>query len=97
VGISASLFLIAVGAILAFGVHVSNSSGFDVNTIGVILLIVGVLGMILSMLFWSTWGGLNRRQALVAERRSRRRVVEEVPARRVVEERPLRRVIVDER
>ena len=64
-GFGASLFLIAVGAVLAFAVHVQNSSGFDINTIGVILLIVGGLGLILSLIFWSSWGGFNRRDAAV--------------------------------
>ena len=57
-GIGASLFLLAVGAILTFAVHVKNSSGFDINTIGVILMVVGALGLIVSMIFW---GGMNRR------------------------------------
>ena len=57
-GIGASLFLLAVGAILTFAVHVHNSSGFDINTIGVILMIVGALGLAISMIFWSSW---NRR------------------------------------
>jgi len=56
VGIGVSLFLIAVGAVLAFAVHVT-SNGFDVNTVGVILLAVGIFGVILSMFFWSSWGG----------------------------------------
>ncbi|TMK66998.1 MAG: hypothetical protein E6G60_01740 [Actinobacteria bacterium] len=55
-GIGVSLFLIAVGAVLAFAVHVT-SNGFDVNTVGVILLAVGIFGVILSMFFWSSWGG----------------------------------------
>ena len=56
-GLGVSLILIAVGAILAFAVHVENSSAFDVNTIGVILLIVGAIGALLSMIFWSSWAG----------------------------------------
>ena len=42
-GLGVSLILIAVGAILAFAVHVHNSSSFDVNTIGIILLVVGLI------------------------------------------------------
>ena len=57
-GIGVSLFLIAVGAVLAFAVHVT-SNGFDVNTVGVILLAVGIFGVILSMFFWSSWGGVG--------------------------------------
>ena len=78
-GIGASLFMLAVGAILAFAVSVENSSGFDLNTIGVILMIVGALGVVLSMVFWSSWGGFGRRDDVVVERgTTRRRVIEEV-------------------
>jgi len=56
-GLGVSLILIAVGAILAFAVHVHNSSSFDVNTIGIILLVVGIVGALLSMIFWSSWAG----------------------------------------
>jgi len=54
-GIGASLFLLAVGAILTFAVHVQNSSAFDLNTIGVILMVVGALGLIVSMIFMGSW------------------------------------------
>ena len=87
-GVGASLFLIAVGAVMAFAVHVHNTSGFDINTIGVILMVVGVLGMVLSMLFWSSWGGFGRRDTMVIDRSPRRRVVEydDAPVRRRVVE-----------
>ncbi len=55
-GLGVSIFLIAVGAILAFAVT-ADVSGLDVNVIGWILMLVGILGAILSMLFWSSWGG----------------------------------------
>jgi hypothetical protein len=55
-GLGVSIFLIAVGAILAFAVT-AEVSGLDVNTIGWILMIVGIVGGILSMIFWSSWGG----------------------------------------
>jgi hypothetical protein len=57
-GIGVSIFLIAVGAILAFAVDVSTS-GIDLNMVGVILMIVGGVGLLLSLLFWSTWGGVG--------------------------------------
>lgn len=54
--IGASLFLIAVGAILRFAVNASNrdTHGFNVGTAGVILMIVGVLGLIISAIWMST-------------------------------------------
>jgi hypothetical protein len=55
-GLGVSFLLIAAGAILAFAVH-HNTSGVNVNTIGYILLIVGIVGAMLSMIFWSTWAG----------------------------------------
>ncbi len=55
-GIGVSIFLIAVGAILAFAVD-AEASGIDVQTVGWIVLVVGALGLVLSMIFWSSWGG----------------------------------------
>lgn len=53
IGFGGSLFLIAVGAILAFAVSV-EAEGFDLNTIGLILMAVGVLGAILSFVAMNT-------------------------------------------
>jgi hypothetical protein len=74
-GLGAGLFLIAVGAILAFAVNV-DASGFNVNTIGWILLIVGAVGVALSFVFWGSWGGFPRRETTV-DAGPRRRVVDE--------------------
>ena len=49
-GIGTSLFLIALGAILKFAVNASVS-GLEISTIGVILMVVGILGLIISLLF----------------------------------------------
>ena len=49
--IGTSIFLIAVGAILDFAVTVDNPKGFDLNTIGVILMVVGAIGLFLSLLW----------------------------------------------
>ncbi len=51
-GIGTSIFLIAVGAILKFAVHTSVS-GISLQTVGVILMIVGVIGLLIS-LFYTT-------------------------------------------
>jgi hypothetical protein len=58
VGLGVSIFLIAVGAILAFAVN-AEVSGLEIQTIGWILLVVGIIGAILSMVFWSSWGGVG--------------------------------------
>ena len=55
-GLGVSIFLIAVGAILTWAVNASVS-GMELDTIGVILMVVGILGLVLSMIFWLSWGG----------------------------------------
>jgi hypothetical protein len=57
-GIGVSLILIAAGAILTWAVH-TTVSGIDINTIGVILMVVGAVGLLLSLMFWSSWGGVG--------------------------------------
>ena len=69
-GIGVSIFLIAVGAVLAFAVS-AEANGIDLQTVGWIVLAVGVLGLVLSMIFWSSWGGpgyfSGRRRTYVEE------------------------------
>jgi hypothetical protein len=80
VGIGTSIFLIAVGAILKYAVT-ADVSGVDVNTVGVILMVVGIVGLLLSLLWMTIWAD-RRRHAVVADRP----VVTEPAAReRVVE------------
>lgn len=55
-----SLFLIAVGAILAFAVNVPMS-GVSLYAVGIILLIVGLVGTLMSMLFWTSFAPFGRR------------------------------------
>jgi hypothetical protein len=57
-GFGTSIVLIAAGAILRFAVSVT-ATGFNLHTIGLILIIVGVLSLVLSIMFWSTWGGFG--------------------------------------
>ena len=61
-GIGVSLILIAIGAVLVIAT--------SVTTIGWIPLAVGALGILLSLVFWSSWGGFaGRRETVVEERR----------------------------
>ena len=64
-GIGTSIFLIAVGAILKFAVHTSIS-GISIQTIGVILMVAGVVGLVLSF-FWLTAWRDRRRDAVVVD------------------------------
>ena len=65
-GIGTSLFLIAAGAILRFAVTVS-SRDFNVQTVGLILMIVGAVGLAISLLWITVWSD-RRRSADVVER-----------------------------
>ncbi|MBA3327415.1 MAG: hypothetical protein H0T43_03845 [Solirubrobacterales bacterium] len=49
-GIGTSIFLIALGAILKYAVS-AEVSGIELSTVGVILIIVGVLGLVISLIF----------------------------------------------
>jgi hypothetical protein len=60
-GVGVSLILIAAGAILLWVV--------GLTAIGWILLLVGVLGVLLSLVFWSSWGGFGGRTTTVVEER----------------------------
>lgn len=62
-GIGASIFLIALGAILAFAVHASL--GFvSIQVVGWVLMAAGAAGLILTLWFWNT------RRRTVVERRT---------------------------
>jgi hypothetical protein len=69
-GIGVSIFLIAVGAILTFAVE-ATVSGISISTVGIILMIAGALGLIVTMLVF----GPRRRAGVVEER-----VVDDRPA-----------------
>jgi hypothetical protein len=79
--IGVGIFLMVLGAILAFAVE-TDVPGVNVNALGVILLLIGLVAALYSLLFWSSVTPWGRRR--VAARR--RVVVEERPT--VVEERP---------
>ena len=85
-GSAVSLIIAAVGLILALAVHPANPGSIDVNTVGWILFLVGLIGMILDLVLWSSWGpGYLRRRTTYVEGAApaaypvrRRRVVEDV-------------------
>ena len=62
-GIGTSLLLVAIGAILRYAVHASVS-GISLHTVGLILIVVGAVGVVLSLI----WAGAVRRRAAVVDR-----------------------------
>ena len=70
-GIGVSIFLIAVGAILTFATNI-DVSGFELRTVGIILMVVGAIGLLMTLLVW----GPRRRSAAVVEER---RVMDDRP------------------
>ncbi|BFU48098.1 DUF6458 family protein [Krasilnikovia sp. MM14-A1004] len=61
-GIGGSIFLLALGAILAFAVN-ANFSGLDLNVVGWVLMAAGLVGLIITIWFWN-----SRRRAVVVSR-----------------------------
>ena len=55
-GIALSLLLVAAGAILTWAVS-ADASGIDIQVVGVILMIMGLVGLLLTLLFWQSWWG----------------------------------------
>ena len=53
-GIGSSLFLIAVGAILDFAVD-ADISGIEISTVGIILMVIGIIGLLISLFFLGEW------------------------------------------
>ncbi len=76
--IGASIFLLVIGAILTFAVGY-RTSGVNLDTVGIVLMVIGGLGLILSLLFWSSFSPYRRRSTTA------------YPEERVVEERRIER------
>jgi hypothetical protein len=62
-GIGGSVFLLALGAILAFAVN-AEFSGIDINVVGYVLMLAGLIGLIVTIWFWN-----SRRRTVVQESR----------------------------
>jgi Domain of unknown function (DUF6458) len=56
VGLPVSLILIAVGAILAFAVHQDPNPSVDIDVVGWVLMLVGLVGLLLSLFWWERFG-----------------------------------------
>ena len=55
-GLPVSLILIAIGAILAFAVDQDPDPAVDIDVVGWVLMAVGLVGILLSLLWWERWG-----------------------------------------
>ena len=71
--IGVSIFLMVLGAILAFAVK-ADTPGINVNVLGIILLLIGVVSLLYTLLFWSSYSPLRRRRGV-----RRRTALEERP------------------
>ena len=74
-GIGVSIFFLAVGAILAFAVNVPTE-GIELDTVGVILMVLGLVGLLASLVWWNDWAprrrvGYDDEDVIVRRRRPR--------------------------
>lgn len=67
-GIGASVFLIAAGALMTFAVETDSAEGFNINNAGVILMIIGVVGLVASAIIF----GPRTRRTMVEDNTGRR-------------------------
>jgi heme/copper-type cytochrome/quinol oxidase subunit 2 len=58
-GIGTSILLIAIGAILRFAVS-AHASGFSIHTVGLILIVVGIVGLVISLFLSTLWAERTR-------------------------------------
>jgi hypothetical protein len=65
-GIGGSIFLLALGAILAFAVN-AHVSGIDINVVGYVLMLAGLIGLIITLWYWNS----RRRSTVVSQSQSR--------------------------
>jgi Domain of unknown function (DUF6458) len=66
-GLAVSLLIAAAGLVLALAVHPASQGSIDVNTVGWILFLVGLIGFILDLVLWSPWGPGYLRRTTVAD------------------------------
>ena len=65
-GIGGSIFLIALGAILAFAVN-AHISGIDINVVGYVLMLAGLVGLLITLWYWNS----RRHSTVVSQSQSR--------------------------
>jgi hypothetical protein len=66
-GIGVSVFLLAIGAILTFAVEAS-AEGININTVGIILMIAGAIGLLFTLLVFNRPAGERTERTVVRDR-----------------------------
>lgn len=64
-GTAISLLLLAAGTVLTFVVR-ADIPTWDLQMTGLVLMVVGAIGLALSVVFWSSWGGLTVRTVVAS-------------------------------
>ncbi|MGC9666913.1 DUF6458 family protein [Planosporangium sp. 12N6] len=90
-GIGGSIFLIAVGAIIAFGVRDQNLGPFDLTVIGWVLMLAGLAGLLITLWVWN-----SRRRRVVAVSSTAVPPAQRVERERVVQTPPQGEVVTDD-
>jgi hypothetical protein len=67
-GIGISIFLLAAGALMTFAVEVDSSDGFNINNAGIILMVIGLVGLLMTAIIW----GPRSRRTVVSDNTGRR-------------------------
>jgi hypothetical protein len=80
VGIGASIFCLVTGAILTFAVETDSTEGVNINNVGIILMIAGVIGLVVYLVVWAP----RRRRVVAQPTVVERQVVQPVVQQRVV-------------
>jgi Domain of unknown function (DUF6458) len=91
-GIGGSIFLIALGAIVAFGVRDQNLGPLDLNVIGWVLMLAGLAGLVITLWVWSS----RRRRYVTTTPSVQQPPVQHVERQNVVQQPPARREAVTE-
>jgi hypothetical protein len=66
-GFAVSLIIAAVGFVLALAVHPTHPGSVNVNTVGWILVVFGLIGFLADLLLWSSWGPGYMRRTYVGQ------------------------------
>ena len=67
-GIGISIFLLAVGAVLTFALE-TDADGINLDTVGIILMVVGAVGLLLSTILLSSWRDRRADRTVIREER----------------------------